>query len=119
MLHILGMGCCHPTVEVDNKFLEDLDVGTTAAWIEEKIGIKTRLTTLPLDYIRNTRNQDPRMAHEVASMTPTEMGVRASKAALLRVGISAQDVGMIVCNTCTPYQTLPTESQRIARELDS
>jgi 3-oxoacyl-[acyl-carrier-protein] synthase-3 len=117
MLHILGMGRCHPSISIDNKFLEDLDVGTTAQWIEEKIGILERLTTLPLDYIRTTRNQDPRMARDVALMTPTEMGVIAAREAFKRAGITEQDVGMVVVNSCTPNNTLPGEAIRVAEAL--
>ncbi len=117
MLHILGMGFNHPTTQIDNKFLEALDVGTTAQWIEEKIGILTRLTTLPLDYIKQTRNQDPREAIAVASATPTDMGIKAAQMALQSAGISPEQVGMVICNCCTPSQMAPAEAQRIAKGL--
>jgi 3-oxoacyl-[acyl-carrier-protein] synthase-3 len=117
MLHILGMGACHPSTVVDNQFLEALDVGTNAQWIEEKIGIKTRVTTLSLDYIKTTRNQDPRMAHEAASMTATDLGVKAAELALKKTGITAQQVGMVIVNCCTPRDTIPGEAVRIAERL--
>jgi len=117
VLSILGMGCFHPDTVIDNKFLEDLDVGTTAQWITEKIGIETRLTTLPLEYISSTRNQDPREAVKVASMTPTEMGVRAARIALERAGLRPEDIGLVVANCCTPRQTAPAEAQRLAQAL--
>ena len=116
-LYILGMGFHHPDVYIDNKFLEDLDVGTSSEWIMEKIGIKTRVTTLSLDYIKTTRNQDPRAAAEASSMTPTEMGVAASRQALRNAGISADDVGLLIVNCCTPTQLVPAEAQRIACQL--
>jgi 3-oxoacyl-[acyl-carrier-protein] synthase-3 len=112
------MGTCHPNTVVDNKFLEDLDVGTNAQWIEEKIGIKTRVTTLSLDYIKTTRNQDPRMALDVASMTAEEMGAVAAEKALKHAGITAQQVGLVVVNCCTPRETVPSEAARIANRID-
>lgn len=118
MLHILGMGFSHPTTVIDNQFLEDLDVGTNAQWIVEKIGIQTRLSTLPLDYIRETRNQDPREALKVASMTPTDMGRKAAEMALSAAGIRADQIGLIIANCCTPAQTAPAEAQRIGKALD-
>ena len=118
MLHILGMGYCHPSTVIDNQFLEDLDVGTNAQWIIEKIGIQTRLSTLPLDYIRETRNQDPREALKVASMTPTDMGQRAALMALQNAGIKPEQIGLIIANCCTPVQTAPSEAQRIGKALD-
>lgn len=117
MLYINGMGYSHPEIIIDNKFIESLDVGTTEQWILEKIGIETRRTTLPLDYIRQTRNKDPRAAIEVATMTPTEMGVAAARMALQRAGISESDIGLVICNCCTPRQTAPAEASRIAKDL--
>ena len=117
MLRILGMGTCHPTTSIDNHFLEALDIGTNAQWIEEKIGIIERVTTLPVDYIRDTRNQDPRMAQEVASMSATDLGVAAAKAALKQSGITVADVGMVIVNCCSPRQTMPGEAIRIAEQL--
>lgn len=117
MLHILGMGTCHPTTSIDNHFLEALDIGTNAQWIEEKIGILERVTTLPIDYIKTTRNQDPRMALEVASMSATDLGARAAEAALEKAGISAKDVGMVIVNCCSPRQTAPGEAIRVAERL--
>jgi 3-oxoacyl-[acyl-carrier-protein] synthase-3 len=119
MLHILGMGTCHPTTSISNQFLESLDIGTNAQWIEEKIGIIERVTTLPLEYIRETRNQDPRQGVELASMSPTDLGARAAQAALKQVGLTASDVGMIVVNCCSPRQTIPGEALRIAERLDA
>lgn len=118
MLHILGMGVSHPTTSIDNHFLEALDVGTNVRWIEEKIGILKRVTTLSEEYIKTTRNQDPRMAREVASMSATDLGVEAAKQALVSAGISARDVGMVIVNCCTPQDTMPGEAVRIAEQLD-
>ncbi|RMG39993.1 MAG: ketoacyl-ACP synthase III [Candidatus Dadabacteria bacterium] len=117
MLHVLGMGYAHPDIEISNQLLEDLDVGTNARWIEEKIGILKRRTSLPLDYIIQTRNSDPRKALDVATVTPTELGLKACKMALDSAGISAEQIGLVICNCCTPEATAPTESLRMAREL--
>ena len=61
-LHLHGVGHFHPEVEITNRFLEELDIGTSEGWIVERVGILSRRTTLPLDYIRTTRNRDPRAA---------------------------------------------------------
>lgn len=117
MLSIIGMGYCHPTNVIDNKFIEALDVGTSEEWILEKIGIETRVTTLPLDYIRETRNQDPRQALSVATMSATQLGAKASEMALERAGIKASQVGLVICNCCSPSKIVPTEGQRVAQAL--
>ncbi|MCB0338574.1 MAG: hypothetical protein KDD53_03170 [Bdellovibrionales bacterium] len=116
-LNILGMGYAYPENRIDNLFLENLETGTSAAWIEEKIGILTRATTLPLDYIKLTRNQDPKEAIDAALMSPTDLGFQAAKMALERAGIGGSDIGMILCNCCTPVGTAPSESHRIAERF--
>jgi 3-oxoacyl-[acyl-carrier-protein] synthase-3 len=116
-LSILGMGSAHPDTIITNEFLESLNIGTSAQWIEEKIGVKERVTTLPLDYIFQTRNADIRLAHRVASASPTDLAKIASYKALENAGINATQVGMILCNTCTPRSLFPSEGVRIAQAL--
>jgi len=47
MLYLHAMGHFHPEQLITNKFLEDLDIGTTEEWILERVGVKTRRTVLP------------------------------------------------------------------------
>lgn len=117
MLNVIGMGSANPSTVIDNEFLEGLKTGTTAAWINEKIGIKERLSSLPLSYIESTKNINPAEAIKVANTNPTKLGIDASLVALQRANITAQDIGLVICNCCTPNQTAPAESQRIAQGL--
>ncbi len=64
MLHLHALGHYHPGNVIDNAFLEGLGIDTNDAWIMERVGIRSRHTVLPLDYIRSTRNRDPRAAIE-------------------------------------------------------
>jgi 3-oxoacyl-[acyl-carrier-protein] synthase III len=117
MLKIVSMGHAHPKEIITNQFLEELDTGTTVEWIEDKIGIITRVTTLPLEYIKETKNIDPREALKVASVTGVDLGVSAAKMALDRGGVLPKQIGMILTNSCTPSGGTPTESQKIAAKL--
>jgi len=117
VLNILGIGSFSPDIIIDNRFIVSLGIDTSEEWIMEKIGIVTRCTTLPLDYIRETRNQDPSQAMKVAKFTPTEMAVKAAEVALQRAGIKAGDIGLVICDCCTPVELAPAEAQRIARAL--
>ena len=78
MLYFHGFGHFHPENEIDNAFLESLDIGTNDQWIVERVGIKNRRTVLPLDYIRATKNQDLRAAPEAALYSNAETGRRAA-----------------------------------------
>ena len=118
MLYINGMGYAHPAVLLDNKFIEDLNVGTDNTWIMDKIGVEKRLVSLPLEYIKETYNRDPRQARNHSTSTPTELAVKAADMAIQRAGITRNQIGMVVCNCCTAYQTAPAEAQRIAAAMN-
>lgn len=117
MLSIIAMGHAHPRNVVTNDFLEKLDVGTNAQWILEKIGIEERLTTLPIEYIETTRNQDYENAKNVASHSATTLGTEAAKMAIANSAVDSSKIGLVICNCCAPSSIVPPESQRIASAL--
>lgn len=116
-LHLHALGHFHPEIEITNAFLEELDIGTSDAWIMERVGIRSRRTVLPLDYIRETRNRDPRAAPEAAVYSNAELGRRAAEMALARAGLSAGDIGLAVGGSCAPDWVSPAEACAIACEL--
>ena len=118
MTSIISAGHFHPENRFDNKFLEDLGIESSAEWIVEKIGILERRTTLPLEYIRETKNADPLMAAKVATMTAADMGVNAAQMALSRAGLSPNDIGMVICNTVTPQHPFRSLAGEIALGLE-
>lgn len=117
MLSILGVGKAHPQTVIDNTFLESLDIGTSDEWIMERVGIKTRRTVLPLDYIRQTRNSDPRAACEVAQTTASALGAQAALMALAKAGIQASDVGLVIAGISVPQMQIPAHACLIASQL--
>ena len=116
-LNLLGLGHFHPENEITNQFLEDLDIGTNDEWIMERTGIRTRRTALPLDYIRTTRNRDPRAAVEAAEVSNAEMGARAARMALARAGVGVGDVGLLIGGGCAPNTVSPAEACNIGAAL--
>jgi 3-oxoacyl-[acyl-carrier-protein] synthase-3 len=112
-----GLGHFHPENEITNAFLEGLDIGTSESWIMERVGIRSRRTTLPLDYIRTTRNRDPREAQEATLYSSAEAGRRAGVMALERAGIAAKDVGMVIAGSSVTDSSTPAEACNIARLL--
>jgi 3-oxoacyl-[acyl-carrier-protein] synthase-3 len=117
MLSILGMGAAYPETRLSNQALEEMDIGTNATWIIDKIGIESRVTSLPIEYITKERNQDVNKAAKIASTNPTKLGVEASKQALKNTGLTADKIGLVICNCCSPDNITPPESQRIASIL--
>lgn len=116
-LYLLGMGHFHPETVLDNAFFESLDIGTDDAWILERVGIRTRRTVLSLDYIKTTRNADPRAAAEASSHSNAQTGALAAKMALERAGITAGQIGLVIAGGCSPQHSIPAEACLIAAEL--
>ena len=116
-VYLHGLGHFHPEVEITNRFLEDLDIGTDDAWIMERVGIRTRRTLLPLDYIRDTRNRDPRMASEAMLYGNAETGRRAALMAIARAGIDKSEIGMVIAGSCVPDMVTPADACGIAAAL--
>lgn len=116
-LYLHGLGHFAPENEITNQFLTDLDIGTNDQWIEERVGIKSRRTVLPLDYIRETKNVDHRFALEAALYTHADTGKLAAEMALARAGIAASDVGMVIAGSCYPDNMSPADACEIAAAI--
>jgi 3-oxoacyl-[acyl-carrier-protein] synthase III len=117
MLYLHAMGHFNPDSIITNKFLEDLDIGTSEEWILERVGIKTRRTVLPLDYIRQTKNVNPQEAFKVSRYKNSEMGAAAANMALGRAGLALKDIGMLIAGSSSPDSIAPAEASAIAAEL--
>ena len=83
-----------------NTFLEELDIGTNRNWIMERVGIEERHTVLPLDYIKVTRNVDPRAALEASLYGNARTGAEAARMALKRASLQASDIGLVISGAC-------------------
>jgi len=117
MLYLHSMGHFNPDSIITNKFLEDLDIGTSNEWILERVGIQNRRTILPLDYIKKTKNVDPRAAFEARKYKNSQMGAAAARMALTRASLKLEDIGMIIAGSSSPDNIAPAESSAIAAEL--
>jgi len=116
-LYLHGMGHYQPETELSNRFLAELDIGTTEEWIVERVGIRTRRTVLPLDYIRQTRNRDLRAAAEAAQQSNAELAACAAELALRRAGIGRERIGLVVSGSSAPRVVTPAEASFVAKEL--
>lgn len=117
-LHLHGLGHFHPENEITNAFLEELDIGTTDEWILERVGIRSRRTTLPLDYIRQTHNRDPREAAEATLYTHAEAGRRAAELAIERAGLATSDIGLVLAGSSMMDTATPADACNVACALE-
>ncbi len=116
-LYLHGLGHFHPENEITNRFLEELDISTDEQWILERVGIRSRRTVLPLDYIRDTRNRDPSQAIEAALYTHADTGVLATEMALERAGLTRDAIGMVIAGSSRPGLSTPADACHIAAAL--
>ncbi len=117
MIYIHGLGHFHPDNVIDNKFLEELDIATSNEWIMERVGIHTRRTVLSLDYIKETRNRDPRAASEASDYSNATTGRLAGEMALKNAGLEKEQIGLVIAGGCSPETLTPAEACTIAAEL--
>jgi 3-oxoacyl-[acyl-carrier-protein] synthase-3 len=102
---------------ITNQFLEDLDIGTTDAWIMDRVGIRTRRTVLSLDYLKQTKNADPRAAAEASTYDHAKLGERAARMAIERAGLKPEDIGLVISGTSSPELVSPAEACAVAARL--
>jgi 3-oxoacyl-[acyl-carrier-protein] synthase-3 len=117
VLYLHGIGHFHPATVIDNDFLCSLDIGVDPEWIEERVGIRERRTTLSLEYIRQTRNLDTRAAVEASNTSTTEMAKQASGQALQRASLNPEAIQMVIAGGCCPEMLIPAEASRVAAAL--
>lgn len=95
---IAGIGCYIPENKVTNEDLKQY-METSDEWIQERTGIKER------HYAHRTKE------------TTTTMAVEASKIAIERAGITAQDIDFIVFATLSPDYYFPGCGVLVQRAL--
>jgi 3-oxoacyl-[acyl-carrier-protein] synthase III len=117
VLYLHSVGHFHPPTVIDNAFLSSLDIGVDRTWVEERVGILERRTTLSLDYIRHTRNADPRAAIEASTVCTGDMARNAAEHALRRAGLEAGAIKMVLAGGCCPERLIPAEASRLAAVL--
>ncbi len=116
-LYVHGLGHFHPENCIDNAFLASLNIGTDDTWIMERVGIRTRRTVLPLDYIFRTKNEHPSEAAHWSLHTNAQTGALAARMAIDRAGIQPSQIGLVIAGGCSPQYSIPAEACQIAAEL--
>jgi 3-oxoacyl-[acyl-carrier-protein] synthase-3 len=117
MLYLHSMGHFNPENIISNKFLDEMDIGTTNEWIMERVGIQNRRTVLPLDYIRKTKNINPRESFPIRQYTNARMSAKAARMALKRAALKPEDIGLVISGSSSTDNITPAEASAVAAEL--
>ena len=102
MLQILGVGHAFPETILETDPL-----------VAQRTGILQCCSSLPLEYIKQTNNLEPKQAKSAALCTPTDLAFAACEMALKRAGIGWEQIGLIIGDGSPPHQTTPSEAQRV------
>lgn len=94
---IRGVGAYLPARIMTNDDLSKI-VDTSDAWIVERSGIRARHIAADDEFT-------------------SDLGLAAAKRALVRSGIDASDIDLIICATATPDRTFPATAVRIQHGL--
>ena len=114
-LYLHGLGHFHPENEITNRFLEDLDIGTTDAWIMERVGHP--LAPHAAAPRLHPRDAQPRPAHGAArrcsTATPRPAGAPPRWRSPARASTGA-DIGMVIAGSSAPDMVTPADACTIA-----
>jgi len=115
-MFVLGSGAAFPAVELTDSALAAIRPTPSdgQARLLSRLDIEQRRVSLPLEYILSSKASDAVLARKAANASPTALAVEAIKLALSKANLSIEQVGLIIADTATPYQTCPSEAQRIA-----
>ena len=58
-LYLHGMGHFHPENVITNRFLEEMDIGTSETWIMERVGIHDTPHRAPFGLHKRDKKQGP------------------------------------------------------------
>ncbi|MFE0178058.1 3-oxoacyl-ACP synthase III family protein [Streptomyces sp. NPDC059002] len=105
-IHILSVGTALPGPPVDNATLAGhFGMGNVwEQWIDAFVGTRTRHLAVDLE--------SGQVSHSLA-----DLGESAARQALERAGLDAIDIDVVVLNTATPDQLMPTTANIVADRL--
>lgn len=116
-VYLSGLGTMTPKFQVDNHFLESLDIGTTASWIEERTGIKSRQSALSLDVIRALRSGEQNAVDLIKSGNLPSLASLAKEAFENSPMHARKNWDLILCGTSNADFEIPAAACVIAGEL--
>lgn len=119
---VTGLGHWVPDHVIDNDFFDSLDIGSSASWIEDRVGIKQRRSVLPASIILALRRGElarEELARTNALLPLAKMCVEpwAKAHAQAQLGMRGLSVDHVLCGTSVPDYAIPANACAIAAEL--
>ena len=119
---LTGMGHYFPETVLDNPFFDALDIGSSAQWIDERVGIRERRSILTREELIRLRRGEITRAELVAQgriMTLAAMCAGPWRQALERADAAhrAVEVDQAIAGTSIPDWDIPANACAVAGEL--
>lgn len=112
MLSILSVGSAFPPQSLTNAELGLTSPSRNLSFIAERRGV-----SIPLNYIKETGNIPVKNALSHSLCSPSDMGIKAVEQALSKLGITTEQIELLIGDTSTPWEVCPSEGQRVAGRL--
>ncbi|MCB9229519.1 MAG: ketoacyl-ACP synthase III [Deltaproteobacteria bacterium] len=119
-IYITAMGHQYPEHELDNEFFEQLDIGSSASWVEERTGIQRRHSVLSRDQIQNLRYAQTSVdAMRKNGDVPSASSIVDASWDMLkdRDGCNNIRPDIVICGTSVPDDYIPAQASLIADKL--
>lgn len=119
---LTGMGHWFPDTVLDNPFFDALDIGSSASWIDERVGIKERRSVLARQDIMDLRKSEITRAELVAQGRVMTMAEMAKEPWLMASGRAQRAGGKtqldtLIAGTSVPDWDIPANACSIAGTL--
>ena len=117
------MGHWFPETVLDNQFFDELDIGSSAQWIDDRVGIKERRSVLAREDIVRLRHGYVTRAELLQTgrlMTIPQMCREPWRMAKERAGLDERggQVAQVIAGTSVPDWDIPANACAIAGELN-
>jgi len=122
-LVITGMGHFFPENVLDNEFFDSLNIGSSAEWIDERVGIQERRSVMTRDDIVRLRHKEvtrDELFRAGRIMSIAEMSREPWRMAIERAGFTGDatpPIDTVICGTSVPDNDIPANACAIAKDL--
>ena len=117
--YITCTGDYHPPTVLDNSFFDQLDIDSSAQWVEDRTGIKSRRSVLsPEDIVRLKTKEVSLEQLREENRVPTIADIAEKAWQRLTTRNQPKNIDLVICGTSVPDFDIPANACSIAARLN-
>ncbi len=120
-LYLVSLGHYHPRTELKNSFFDELDIGSSQEWIEERTGITARRTVLDRSDVTALSRGEKTLEQLRSEGKVLSIAAMSEQAwTLLRErypDLDQNSIEALICGTSIPDFDIPANASTIAAQL--